>query len=262
MNDVKKNDLNKSYYLRNKERILEKARLRAQVQASCKAGSGSSVVSLFKKPDVELPKPKVSQKPIVRREVLVSGAETAFLFGLVGLMTSFLLYETMKFFLVTDENWRTACLKAVILEGAAIAFTLMQGRGRFGSVFNKVMVFLIYSFGIWVVSYPIVSSTQALQAQADIRQKTIRELEGEASKKEAIRDQYWKQDRVTFARKYDQSLDELRNRLDVERKGVVEVPQSRLDQSIVLAGILFRILTMVSNFYCVQYLKNRKSALS
>jgi hypothetical protein len=260
MNHSGKKDRNKSYYERNKERILEKARLKALEKSPSSLIEKGSVVSLFKNPEPNVAKKTKSEKQrskIFKMPWIESGY--FFLLVLVGCMTSFLFHETSKFFLVLDQNWGGACLKAGILEGAAIAFSIMQGRDGWGVRLNRMMVALIYGFGIWVVSYPIVSSAQSQHNQTAIHQKTINELEGEISKKESIRDQYWQQDRVTLARRYDQSLEVLRTQLGVARNMIIGLPSEVMLKGVLLAGILFRILIMISNFACIQYLRNRKS---
>lgn len=260
MDEVRKKDQNKSYYERNKERILEKARLRAQGKGSVPSNREGSVVSLFQNSDPVVSKPKSTRKPVARPKQAATSSRglSIFLMGLVGLMTSFLFHETAKFFFVSDQNWAAALLKAGILEGAAIAFTLMQWRSWLGSVFNGLMVLLIYVFGIWVVSYPVISGAEIQRSLSETHSKSISELEAEIAKKEAIRDQYWKEDRPSYARKYDLSLDDLRGRLNTERQRVVALPVGHLLQGVLLAGIVFRILMMISNFACIRYLRTRK----
>lgn len=251
-----KKDQNKSYYERNRERLLEKARLRATGKGSQggEAEERGSVVTLF---ESKASQPRKKSKPGVGVRTASVTAETVFLLALVILITAFLFHETAKFFFLLENNWVGARVKAAILECSAIAFAVMPTRSRVGTAFSGLMVLLIYAFGIWAVSYPILSASKLQEAQAEIQEKTIRELEEEISKKVAVRDRYWSQDRTTLAKRYDQSLDALRSRLDAERSSSVITPPVTLVRGLLIAGVLFRVLSMVSNFAAIQMLRRK-----
>jgi len=243
----KKKDKNRSYYEKNKERLLEKARQRRE-----KAPSSPRVVSLFEPaPNSAVPS---SDEPHNLPRAPWSMVGKAFLFVLVASMTTFLMHESAKFFFQSEGSQISAYLKAFVLESATVAFSLMKGRNLAFKLTYKLMVFLIYVYGIWIVSGPIVNSAIHQQNEAILCQKNVQELESEISQKEAIRDRYLTEGRITLVRKYDQSIDSLRSRLNQARKGWVQTPNPTLIRNVLWALIGFRILIMLSNFLCIQYL--------
>ena len=236
MDNSKKKDQNKSYYLRNKEKILERARKRSEdVQVSEiiqdlpeKPIIFQKVVSLFESPKAS-PTVKAEnmhlheqsrEKPLSRFHLL----EMGLLFILASTITGYLIHESAKFFFETDGNQPAAIVKALILEGAAVAFSLLRGRTFWNRVVFRLMVVLIYAFGLCVVSGPVLSSAIHQQNESALQQKRVQELETEIRKKEGMRDRYWKEDRTTLARRYDQALDALRTTLDTERRCLSKHP--------------------------------------
>jgi hypothetical protein len=246
VDESKKSEQNKSYYQRNKEKILEKAKLRAQEKVE---------KPLQLVPRIEVPKKKgCAQKPQGEERSTQSFLGIAMLALLALSMSSFLIHESAKFFASPEESWKLACFKAFILEGAAIAFSVIRGQTRVMKLIYKLMVLMVYVYGIWVVSGPSVN--HALQKHDEIvyLQTTIRELEVEISKKEAVRDSYWKQDRNGLARKYDLAITEMKVRLDVARSKSVQGPNLQILQNQLCSSIGFRILIMAANFLCLQFL--------
>jgi hypothetical protein len=113
--------------------------------------------------------------------------DTVFLLTLMGAMTYFLVTETAAFYASIDGKWGSAFLKAFILEGVVVAFTLMKAERLILNFAYKLMIGLVYCYSIWVISGSSIHSAVQNQRVLQNEQKSGRELEAEISKLESLR---------------------------------------------------------------------------
>jgi hypothetical protein len=245
--DEKKN-YNRTHYLKNREKLLEKAKARTKETFQ----PSVNVLPLFKGPVVKAFKNS-------SRENIIAALkwETIFLVILVGAMTYFLVTETASFYASIDGKWGNAFLKALILEGAVIAFTLMKAERAALNFAYKLMIGLVYAYSIWVISGSVIHSALQNQRLFLSHQKSVRELEGEVSKLETLRDHYAKTERVGLVRRYDHSLDSLRQNLVESRRTFVQVPDELMNWNSLFTLVVFRVLVMLSNLLCIRELGRR-----
>lgn len=247
MDNSKKSEQNKSYYQRNKEKILERARSR-----TARPAKGLQLVPFFE----DSPKAGAKKKKSPSDSSFNRRLGLGLLFLLVLSMTGFLIHESAKFFADSSDSMSGAYFKALLLEGAAIAFSLMRGRTLWLGCIYKLAVVLAYSYGVWVVSEPILDSTLMKHDEIVLHQKAVQEIETEIAKKEAVRDQLWAKDRMNTAQKYDLSLASLKEKLDLVRSEKVQTQNVEVIRHHLWESIGFRIFIIFANFLFLQFFKD------
>jgi hypothetical protein len=248
MTEIEKKNYNKLYYQKNREKILE----RAKATPAPRRRPLLNVIPLFKN--------KIEQsisKPTFLKIFFKCSIETLFLQIFVAMMTYFLVSESADFYISVDGNRAGAYLKALILEGAVIAFSLMRTRSVLLSAAYKGMIVLVYLYSIWAISGSVIHGALKQRTEAALHQKSVQEIEHEIQQKEIIRDRYFQTDRITLARKYDLDLNGLKQKLDETRQSVLKVPNQIVIWNTLATLVVFRILVMLSNVLCVQELGRR-----
>lgn len=250
MSKQHKSNYNRTYYSKHKDKILQRAKNRTQL----KSGSGFNIFPLFQGEDSTGPSNRIDKK--LRRPSF----EILMLTILVLAMTFFLVTESARFYLSTEGSSAEAYLKALILEGAGVAFSIMRARTWLLGVAYKLMVAAIYAYSVWVVSGSVIHTAIRTQQEVGINQKVAQELEEQILKMESTRDEFWKMRRITLAREYDLALADLRKQLDQARVSIVHLPGSVVIWNTFATLVCFRILVMVSNFFCLQHLGQKHRA--
>ena len=147
--------------------------------------------------------------------------------------------------------------KAMILEGAVLAFALMRGRTWIVGLVYKLMLISIYFYGVWIISATVINSSIQKQTEIIAQQKAVRELEAEIIQDEVVRNHLWKTERITLARKYDLTLERLKQRLNELRQNCIQLPNSAVVWNIMATLVGFRILVLLCNLLFIQYLGRR-----
>jgi hypothetical protein len=249
MTEQEKRKYNKEHYLKNRSVILEKAKSKYQ----SKNPSVLKVIPLFKAESQQLDRPKPPKK---RPGRLRWG--TLFLIALTLANTYFLVTETARFYADFDGSWLPAYLKALILEGSVFALTsLIRAKTSFAGILHKSVIALIYSYSIWAISGSVIQNAYQKQAQISQNQKIVTELELEIAKKIALRDSYFQANRVTLASKIDHVLDLLKQKVEQSRNFLAQSPNSLLVWNTLLTLMLFRVLVVISNLFCLKELRRR-----
>lgn len=256
--DSKKKSLNRNHYERNKSEILEKAKERYRR----KKASESNVIPLFgsgsalERSDERPPSGNLrNKKPRIARSTFCFCA-------LVAGFSSYLLFETSLYFAQSDSSIIGPIFKAMLLEGAVLAFWLKKPCGRLSAVFQRVMAILIYAYTLGIVSGTVFQSASHQQTEATISQKAILELESEIEKSTRLRDHYFEIDRITFGMKLDRTLAGLREKLEKVRAKIVQIPDREIIQTNLFIQIVFRVLIMISNLFVLNELARRHRPVS
>ncbi len=251
MTDLEKKKYNREHYLKNKEVILSKAKTRYRA----KGKAAMNVISLFETTDAgsKLP-PKQNREK--RRKWMIPWSLAPLLL-LVGLITGFLFSETARFYSEFDGSSGSAYLKAFILEGAVLAFSLLKGHTAMSRFLYRLMVVLIYSYSIWVVSGGVIQKALHQRMQFEQNRKIVSELEDEISKKTDVRDTYLSVNRITLGMKVDQSLSDFRQKLERSRDVLGQSPSVSVIWNTLFTLVVFRVLVMVSNLLFLQDLGRR-----
>ena len=254
MDDSLRKNYNREYYLKNREKLLSRARNRT------KKGRGQAkVLSLFgQMPSEPCPggfhRDRVTRTPFLWKLRL--------LWALVLAMTFYLLLESTRFYYSAEGHWLESLLKALILEGAAVAFSLAKARTWLGTLTYKGLVAAIYIYSVLLISGTAFNQAGHQEKEVQITEKRIQGWEESIAKLEITRDRFWKDDRVTLARKYDIEIASLKNKLDQTRKDMIQLPTSKIVWNTLWMLVGFRILVMLSNFCCLQILKSGKPQLA
>jgi hypothetical protein len=244
-----KNSYNRDYYLRNKEKILEKARHRAGERKQ----PTSNVIPLFKAESSDIGHPVRPSDKSRRR----CNSSTLILQILVAAITVFLIKETAHFYKSTDGDEIMAWFRAFLLEGIVFAFSLMKGRSGLIGFFYKSMAVLIYLCGLWVVSSSVVHTAFHERRQLELHQEALHELEAEISKKTAMRDAFFDTNRITLAVKVDKALEDLKQKLERSRELLIKSPNPLVIWNTLLSLLAFRVLLLISNLACLNELGRR-----
>lgn len=260
MTDREKQLYNKNYYKKNSPKILERAKSKRQP----KDQSQSNVISLFKTRvkkvnDQQAQNPPLVPPPVapITRRFRVS-LGTAFLHLLAGANMYFLVTEAARFYGTLEGHGFSAYLKAGILEGAIFVFSsLLKPKDLVMGLLNSLMILLIYSYSVWTISGTVIRESFSDQAQVRFHEKTVLELESEISKKTALRDLYFQENRVTLGSKVDLAINALKTQINQSREFLAHAPNAAMIWNSLLTLILFRVLVMISNLFCLRELARR-----
>ncbi len=141
-------------------------------------------------------------------------------------MTGYLVTETARFYAAVDGTQAAAYIKAIILEGAVFAFALMKARTTGTGALYKLMILLIYSYSAWAISSSVVQTAFSQRSQIAFHSKSVAELESEIMTKTALRDSLFGSRRLTLGLRIDQTLIELKSKLEKSREALLRVPQA------------------------------------
>ncbi|CAM6053596.1 unnamed protein product [Sphagnum tenellum] len=256
----KKSLKNREDYNKNKEKILQQARIRYQEKKSRKL-KDENIIPLFPE-EVLSPTRRESQRGKEWRfhipKIFSKHNFTLFFFQVLVIgMTYFLMTETAQFYATKDPGGINPWLKAGLLEGAVIAFTIMGAKGLRKSGFGKVMSFLIYVYTLWVVSGNALTQTDMAHEQRQAHSKEIVALEEEIQKLTQLRDRSFESHRNTLAMKIQQDLLQVRHRKEQLEGTVFSTPNSMLLWNSLLTLVVLRLIVMITNLFCLQELARR-----
>lgn len=260
MTNQERQAYNREYYKNRREQLLNRSKERYNQTKS----SSKNVIPLFadtqkvKALDGGTDEIQPGNLPAQKK-----GRPSGWFLGIVSLqllvagMTYFLVSETAQFYALYDGGSTAPWLKAVLLEGSVLAFSLIRSRTKLGNLYQKTMIFLIYSFSVWVVS-----ATALTQASHDHRHvlvygKMAAEIEREISLQTNLRDSLLKANRISMSMNVEKTLIGLREKLEKSREMRLQKGEVTLIWSTLLSLILFRVLIMGSNLFCLQELKRR-----
>jgi len=120
------------------------------------------------------------------------------------------------------------------------------------------MVAAINLYGVWVISASAINTAYQNYRQMGTYQQMSQELEDEILKVETTRDELWKLRRITHAQKYESTLVELKDHLAQTRKTIIQLPGRLVIWNTLGSHVCFRILLMLSNFLCLNYLGRKQ----
>jgi hypothetical protein len=250
--NIDKKKYNQEHYRKNKEVILSKAKERYKSK-----NQGQSVIPLFPSKQIDLPTPPPPTPPKrpKSRLWLSKMPWAVVLIGvLVATISGFLFSETAKFYSEFDGQAGSAYLKAFILEGGVIAFSVLKGRTTVQRFTYRLMVTAIYAYSIWVVSGGVIQKALTQESIFQNNRQVISELEGEIFKISAVRDTYFSAKRLTAGLSVEENLKIFRQKLEKARAGAQGVPNSSVLWNTLLTLVVFRILAMASNLMLLREL--------
>jgi len=237
MRSISRNEYNKAYYERNKEKIAQKKKQRGK----------SKVIQLFAKTDVDFDAMQALCTIGRWLEILA-------LTLLVVVMTSFLVREAAGFYLEACESPLCAYVKAGMVEGIAILFSLSRGRSLFLRRSQQALVVLLCGLTLWTMSGKLIRTASSDTVRVQTLTRTVTDLEGEIAQKQTLRQELLARGWLGAARRYEKGLDQIRQKLKEARATVemTQAPQVVINSLGVL--IAFRCLLVAANLICLHRL--------
>jgi hypothetical protein len=178
--------------------------------------------------------------------------EAAILAVLIVVMTRFVITETTKFFEDSGFGGETSRTLGAIWEVLSLVFTYFTARTRILNFGRKVLVIALCLFNICIVSGKQFSNSSNQHFLAITAQTTIAETEREIKLKENLRSQYLEKSWLSAARKFDQSIDVLHQKLQTQRDLLKQAGDPTIIVSNMWIQVVSRILLMLANLWCVK----------
>lgn len=226
---------------------LEKMKTRAQEAKQAR----QNVFPLFGQKNKTIP--KAAQFKFLNRRFF----EGLLLSLLVVIMVRFLVTETVKYQISIGENRIEAYVNAIMLEGIVIAFAIFKARTSWQKTLRGLMIFFVYFYGICAISGAAVNVALFQQNELRLNQQNIATLEHEVVRMGDLRDRFFKTERTTLARKYEQTLESKNLTLDQLRRLTTQMPSSARSWANLAMAIVLRLLVAASNICCVGMLKRK-----
>ncbi len=224
---------NRLYYQKHREKLLERKKMRSK----------SNVFPLFLKPSR-------TQTPSIWTRLL-SKVELLCLIGLSTAMTLFLVAESAGFYLDAHESPETAYLKAGIVEGVAVLFSLARGKTLFLRWSQRTLALLLCGLTLWTIAGKLLKNASHQEVTFTVQSKTVLELESEQTQKESLRNKFLELGWLTAAKRYEKELDQVRGKLASARllMDSMHKPEVILNNLGIL--LAFRFLVVVANLICI-----------
>lgn len=248
MNTSKKQEQNRTNYLKNREKLLERAKARREAEKG-----GSNVIPIRAQDTDESFKPKPPIKAEVKSKTI--HPEVILLIPLVALMTYYLITESARFYQFAELDPVGAYLKAFIAEGIVLAFSAMKAKTASLRWLYRTVLVLTGVYSLWSISASTAANALNQSLASKENQKMFLELEAELKQRIDSRNHYLNLNRITVARSYEQSIDRLSEKLESVRHSIRAVGHSAAAINTAIALIFFRALVLIANSLCVSRLK-------
>lgn len=249
MDKTKKQIQNRLNYLKNREKILQKAKVRSPESSK----TVSNVIPLFKSEVVQ----RVGEKMIsqVKKRTLRINREVFFLCPMIALMTYYLISESAKFYQFADGDQTGAYVKALIAEGIILVFSGFKAHTRTLRWLYRSVLILACVYSLWALSAKNVSEVLNRGTQAVQNQKALKELEIELEKRMEARSHFLEANRLSIAKGYEASIDTLQSKLEKLRSSAIEVGSPLVMINTMMTLVFFRAIVMIANALCMNRLK-------
>jgi len=181
---------------------------------------------------------------------------------LVGILTTFLIREAAGFYLDAQESPLAAYLKAGLMEGTAILFSLSRGKHQLLKWAQRIVAVILCLFTLFVMSGKLVKTASGDTSKIEVLRQNIQQLESELSQKEQLRIRFLSRGRLTVAKNYEKGIDLVREKIINARQqlSAMETPQ------VVATGlgilISFRVLLVIINLICIHRIVEHLESLS
>jgi len=180
-------------------------------------------------------------------------------FSLLALLcvtiTGYLIGETTKYFSTIEGKGLGAFLKALLCEGVIIAFSLFQQEDFFSKFMQRFVLVGMVCYSLWSASSNvIVQASQDYQESQTVKQM-VKDLETQIRDGQLQIEKYIAQDWLGVARTSQLKLDVLREKLSKLRDRSTTVKTPQIIMNTVLNLVLFRLMLMISNIFCLRRLK-------
>ncbi len=244
---LSKQEYNRLYYQKNKDRRMNKKKERPY----------PNVFHLFTKAAF---KPLPTTIPIRQWVCYLNWLELFLLVALVGIMTTFLIREAANFYLDVQEGPLSAYLKAGLLEGVAILFSLSRSNQVLLKWAQRIAVVMLCSFTLVLMSGKLMKTAVGDTFKVQAMKQNLQQLESELSQKEELRNQFLNKGRLTVTRNYERGVDQIRNKIIAARRELSTMQSPQIIASGLSILISFRLLLVIANLICIHRIVEKVGA--
>jgi len=236
-----RNEYQRAYYLRNKEKIIQRKRDREKPQ-EFRLGEDAS------RPGLNFSHLLLSAAKWL--EVLALG-------GFISLMTYFLVREGAGFYLEGNDSLPWAYLKAGMVEGVAVLLSVIKSKGARMRWFQQGLVALFCGLTLCTMSGKLVRAALVDVARAKTTVRALSDLEAEKAQKEEFRQQLVGRGWFGAARSSEKGLDEIRHKLETARGVSLTMQTPEIVVGSLGISLALRTLVVIANLVCVRLLAER-----
>jgi len=183
--------------------------------------------------------------------------EISILIGFAVVATLFLIREAASFYLDEGEGTSIAYVKAIMIEGFAILFSISRCRSALLRWTKHIVVILLCSFTLWVMSGKLVKTASSDTNRVQALKQTLDRLESEIQQKEQLRQALLSKNLLTSARRYEKGLDQVRERRDEVQRDLISERSPQVISNNLKILIVFRLLLVLGNLVSIHTLMER-----
>lgn len=169
----------------------------------------------------------------------------------VVIATLFLIREAAGFYIDEQEGHFSAYLKATMIEGFAILFSISKSKSTVLTWTRKFVVILLSSFTLWVMSGKLMKTASSDTYRVQALRQTLEHLESELSQKEQLRQALLSRSLLTTARRYEKGIDQIRAKRDRVQNEVAAERSPQVIATNLSILIVFRLLLVLGNLVSI-----------
>ena len=150
-----------------------------------------------------------------------------------------------------QEGPVSAYLKATMIEGFAILFSLSRCKSSILTWARKLVVLLLCSFTLWVMSGKLLKTASSDTYRVQALRQTLEQLDSELKQKEQLRGAFVLKHMLTTARRYEKGIDQIRAKRDKVQDELVAERSPQVIATNLSILIVFRLLLVIGNLVSI-----------